>query len=99
MQLAVKGKTAVMPVIKRISDKPYRWKIESAPLSRVANKEKMLPKRYIRSDGFGITEACRRYLQPLIRGENYPPYSNGLPKVARLKGHPVKPRLGTKFMV
>ena len=85
VQFALQGKTAVMPVIKRVSDKPYRWKIESAPLSRIANKEKMLPKRYISADGFGITPAARRYLEPLIRGEDYPPYINGLPNYVTLK--------------
>ena len=99
VELAVAGKTAVMPVIKRVSDKPYKWTIESAPLSRIANKEKMVPRRYITKDGFGITEAGRRYLQPLIKGENYPPYINGLPKVAKLKKRPVKPKTGTKFVV
>ena len=99
VKLAVAGKTAVMPVIKRVSDSPYRWKIESAPLARIANKEKMLPRRYITKDGFGITAAARRYLEPLIRGEDYPPYVNGLPKIAKLKNRPVKPRLGTKFVV
>jgi 6-phosphofructokinase 1 len=96
---ALQGKTAVMPVIKRLSDKPYRWRIESAPLARIANKEKMLPKRYISSDGFGITPAARRYLEPLIRGEDYPPYINGLPNYVTLKNASVKPRLGTKFVV
>ena len=99
VQFALEGKTAVMPVIKRTSDAPYRWRIESAALSRIANKEKMLPKRYIRKDGFGITEACRRYLEPLIRGEDYPPYIKGLPKTAKLRNMPVKPRLGSKFVV
>jgi 6-phosphofructokinase 1 len=99
VKFALQGKTAVMPVIKRVSDKPYRWKIESAPLGRIANKEKMLPKRYISKDGFGITAACRRYLEPLIRGEDYPPFANGLPKYVSLKGVGVKPRLGTKFVV
>jgi 6-phosphofructokinase 1 len=99
VQYAVQGKTAVMPVIKRVSDKPYRWKIESAALGRIANKEKMLPRRYISKDGFGITEAGRRYLEPLIKGENYPPYINGLPKVARLRNKRVKPLIGTKFVV
>ena len=59
----------------------------------------MVPKRYITKDGFGITNACRRYLEPLIRGEDYPPYKNGLPKYVTLKGAPVKPKLGDKFMV
>jgi 6-phosphofructokinase len=99
VEFALRGESAVMPVIKRLSDKPYRWKIESAPLGRVANKEKMLPRRYITKDGFGITEAGRRYLEPLIRGEDYPPYVKGLPKTARLRNKPVKPKLGTKFVV
>jgi 6-phosphofructokinase 1 len=99
VQYALQGKTAVMPVIKRVSDSPYRWKIASAPLSRIANKEKMLPRRYIRRDGFGITEACRRYLEPLIKGENYPPYINGLPKSVKLRFKPVKALTGTKFVV
>ena len=99
VKFALQGKTAVMPVIKRVSDSPYRWKIESAPLGRIANKEKMLPRRYITKDGFGITAAGRRYLEPLIRGEDYPPYVNGLPKVAKLKLRPVKPKLGTQFVV
>jgi len=99
VQFALAGKTAVMPVIKRTSDHPYRWKIESAPLSRIANKEKMLPKRYITKDGFGITPSARRYLAPLIRGEDYPPYVNGLPNYVTLRNVPVKAKLQTKFMV
>ena len=99
VQFALQGKTAVMPVIKRVSDKPYRWKIEAAGLGRIANKEKMLPRHYIAKDGFGITAAARRYLEPLIKGENYPPYINGLPKIAALKNKPVKPRTGNKFVV
>jgi len=99
VELALQGKTAIMPVIRRVSDKPYRWRIESAPLSRIANKEKMVPKRYISSDGFGITPAARRYLSPLIRGEDYPPYINGLPNYVTLKNASVKPRSGRKFVV
>ncbi|MGB5347296.1 MAG: 6-phosphofructokinase [Woeseia sp.] len=99
VKFALAGKTAVMPVIKRVADKPYRWRIEEAPLSKVANKEKMLPRRYITKDGFGITEAARRYLLPLIKGEDYPPYINGLPKYVSLKGLPVKKRLNDKFVV
>lgn len=99
VEFALQGKTAIMPVIRRVSDQPYRWRIESAPLSRIANKEKMVPKRFISSDGFGITPAARRYLSPLIRGENYPPYINGLPNYVTLKNASVKPRSGRKFVV
>ena len=99
VKMALAGKTAVMPVIKRVSDSPYRWRIEEAALSRVANKEKKLPRRFISSDGFGITAAARRYLAPLIRGEDYPPYVNGLPRYVTLRNVPVAKRLGTDFVV
>ncbi|HNP37062.1 MAG TPA: 6-phosphofructokinase [Woeseiaceae bacterium] len=99
VKLALSGKTAVMPVITRVSDSPYRWKIEAAPLQKIANKEKMLPKSYIRKDGFGITAAGRRYLEPLIAGEDYPPFIKGLPKYPTLKNVRVKARLNNKFMV
>ncbi len=99
VQFALEGKSAVMPVIKRVSDKPYRWRIESAPLSRIANKEKMLPRRYITKNGFGITSAARRYLEPLIRGEDYPPYINGLPNYVSLKNASVVAQLKTNFVV
>lgn len=99
VKMALAGKTAVMPVIKRVSDSPYRWRIEEAALSRVANKEKKLPRRFISPDGFGITAAARRYLAPLIRGEDYPPYVNGLPRYVTLRNVPVAKRLGTDFVV
>jgi 6-phosphofructokinase 1 len=99
VKMAIAGETGVMPVIKRVSDKPYRWKIDRAPLSRIANKEKMLPRRYISRDGFAITAACRRYLEPLIQGEDYPPYINGLPKYVALENVAVAKKLRTKFVV
>jgi len=86
VKLAVQGKNGVMPVIKRVSNQPYRWKIAEASLGRVANREKMMPRNYITADGFGITPVARRYLEPLIRGESYPPYDrHGLPRYVRLK--------------
>jgi 6-phosphofructokinase len=86
VELALEGKSGVMPVIKRVSRKPYRWTIGETTLGRVANVEKMIPKNYITADGFGITTAARRYLAPLIQGEDYPPYDrDGLPKYVKLK--------------
>jgi 6-phosphofructokinase len=99
VELAVQGRNAVMPTIVRSSDKPYRWTVGAVALSRVANREKMMPKGFISRDGFGITAACRRYLEPLIKGEDYPPYRNGLPRYAKLKDVPVTPRLGGKFVL
>ncbi len=99
VKFALAGKSAVLPVIKRLSDEPYRWRIDEAPLSRIANKEKMVPRRYISTDGYSITAACRRYLAPLICGEDYPPYINGLPKHAKLKKVRVVKKLRTKFVV
>ena len=99
VQFALQGKTAIMPIIKRVSDQPYRWRIDATPLAKIANREKMLPRRYISKDGFSITKAARRYLLPLIRGEDYPPYINGLPNYVRLKNASVTRQLKTKFMV
>jgi 6-phosphofructokinase 1 len=90
VRFALKGMNATMPVIVRTSDAPYRWKIEAAPLEKIANREKKMPAHFIRKDGFGITPAARRYLEPLIRGEAYPDYGrDGLPKYVHLKNVPV----------
>ena len=85
VELAVAGANAVMPAIKRNSDRPYRWSIDPVPLSRVANREKKMPRRFISKDGFGITALARTYFAPLIAGEAYPPYQQGLPRYTRLK--------------
>lgn len=79
VELAVAGHNAVLPIIVRDNDEPYQWHIEHAPLEEVANVEKKMPRDFISADGFSITSTCRRYLQPLIQGEDYPPYENGLP--------------------
>jgi 6-phosphofructokinase 1 len=97
VEFALKGHNAVMPTIERKSDKPYRWKIGMAPLSKVANVEKMMPKGFISRDGFGITAKCRAYLQPLIQGEDYPPYKGGLPQYVRMNNVTVPRRLGSEF--
>lgn len=99
VRFALAGDDGVMPVIVRDSDSPYRWRIDKAKLSSIANREKMLPRRFITRDGFGITPACRRYLEPLIQGEDYPPYRRGLPRYATLKNRPVPRLLGTDFML
>ncbi len=96
VQYALRGDNAVMPVIVRTSDAPYRWKIEPVALERVANHEKKMPASFLRKDGFGITAAARRYLEPLIRGEAYPPYGrDGLPRYVTLKNVPVRKKLPT----
>jgi 6-phosphofructokinase 1 len=99
VQFALQGKNAVMPIIVRKSSKPYRWTIGEAPLSAIANQEKKVPRHYITPDGFGITAACRRYLLPLIGGEGYPPYRNGLPAYVTLKGAAVAKRLRKPFVI
>jgi 6-phosphofructokinase len=99
VELALAGENAIMPTIVRHSSTPYRWTVGKAALSRVANKEKMMPRSYITKDGFGITALCRRYLSPLIQGEDYPPYRNGLPTYVSLKGQRVPRRLTTDFVL
>jgi 6-phosphofructokinase 1 len=97
VELALSGKNAVMPAIVRVSDKPYRWKIGVAPLTAVANTEKMLPRDYIGDDGYGITDKARAYLVPLVRGEDPPPYRDGLPQYVRLKNVEVPKKLEATF--
>lgn len=95
VELALSGHNAIMPIIVREEDSPYRWSIGHVPLADVANQEKAMPKEFISSDGMGITEACRRYLTPLIQGEAYPPYQQGLPEYVRLKNQLVSKKLVT----
>jgi ATP-dependent phosphofructokinase / diphosphate-dependent phosphofructokinase len=97
VELAVKGHNAVMPTIVRKSSSPYRWEIGVAPLAKVANVEKIMPRDFITADGFHITAKCRRYLSPLIAGEAYPPYEKGLPDYVVLKNKAVRKRLATAF--
>ena len=94
VEYALAGMNAVMPVIIRSSDAPYRWKVEPAALAKIANREKKMPKNFISRDGFGITAAARRYLAPLIRGEAELPYGkDGLPRYVRLKNTAVAKKL------
>jgi 6-phosphofructokinase len=97
--MALSGKNAVMPIIVRDKGKTYSWSIGEAPLEKVANVERKMPREYITADGFGITDACRDYLRPLIQGEAYPPYNHGLPIYVTLKNLPVEKKLTTTFEV
>ncbi|HUF74262.1 MAG TPA: 6-phosphofructokinase [Gammaproteobacteria bacterium] len=99
VELALAGENAVMPIIVRTSEKPYRWSIDKVKLSRVANREKKMPRNFITKDGFGITERCRKYLEPLIQGEDYPPYRRGMPRYVSLKCKPVPRLLDADFVL
>lgn len=93
VEFAVAGKNAVMPVIVRKKTRKYSWEIGEVPLDKVANVERKMPKSYIANDGFGITAKCKDYLQPLIEGEDPPPYKNGLPQYVRLNNKLVPKKL------
>lgn len=99
VEFALTGKNAVMPIIVRDHDEPYQWSIGEAPLEKIANMEIKMPRNYISEDGFHITPACRQYLSPLIQGEDYPPYQNGLPQYVTLKNIAVPKKLNTIFKV
>lgn len=98
VDFALAGDNAVMVSIKRVSDAPYRWEIGSAPLAEVANVERKMPREFITEDGFGITQACRSYLAPLIEGEDPPPFVAGLPDYVRLKNISLGKKL-SEFMM
>ena len=93
VELALKGHNAVMPTVERLSDVPYKYRIGVADLAKVANVEKFMPRDFITKDGFGITDKCRRYLTPLIQGEDYPKYKAGLPVYVTLKNVAVAQKL------
>ncbi len=95
VERAIRGQDGIMVTIRRTSDLPYRWTVGEAPLHRVANVERRMPKSYISKDGFGITARARRYLAPLIRGEDYPKYKQGLPQYTRLKAQLIAKKLPT----
>jgi len=97
IEFALAGKNAVMPIIVRNPGAEYSWSVGEAPLEKVANVEVKIPREFITEDGFGITEACRQYLLPLIQGEDYPPYKNGLPQYVKLKNTAVPKKLTTVF--
>ncbi len=99
VELALAGENAAMVTIERKSHKPYRWTTGQVALSKVANREKLVPRSYISRDGFSITATCRRYLEPLIRGEDYPPYKDGLPNYVTLRNMPVAKKLKDEFVV
>ena len=93
VRFALAGQTAIMPTIVRTSNRPYRWKIGQVALSRVANRERKMPRSYISRNGFRITGRCRTYLAPLVRGESPPPFKGGLPEYAALKNIAVPKKL------
>ncbi len=97
VEFALAGKTAVMPTIVRESDEPYKWSIGEGLLSEAANVEKMMPDDFISEDGFGITEKAKRYFAPLIAGEDFPPFKDGLPYYVRLKNQLIEKTLNTDF--
>ena len=99
VEFAINGENAIMPIVVRTNDNPYQWTIGKAPLAEVANVEEMMPAHYISDNGFFITDACRTYMQPLIEGEDFPPFKNGLPDYVKLKKHMVPKLTGTEFKI
>ncbi|MFZ9530666.1 MAG: diphosphate--fructose-6-phosphate 1-phosphotransferase, partial [Burkholderiales bacterium] len=97
VEYALAGRSDVMPVIRRRSNKPYRWQIEPAPLAAIMNREKRLPRRFLSTDGWRLTAQGRAYFEPLIHGEAWPPFAGGLPVHARLKLQSVPPQLKSAF--
>jgi ATP-dependent phosphofructokinase / diphosphate-dependent phosphofructokinase len=98
VELALSGQNGVMPIIVRTNNNPYTWEIKTANLKDVANQEKYLPKNFINPEGFGITQECKEYLLPLIHGEEYPPYNNGIPNYIELQKH-LLPKKLIKYII
>lgn len=99
VEFSLQGKNNIMLTIERLNARPYEWRIGDVELERVANVERKMPDDFISDDGFGITPKCREYLLPLIQGEDYPPYHNGLPQYARFKNILAEKKLANIFEV
>jgi 6-phosphofructokinase 1 len=99
VKAALAGQAGIMMTIERVSAKPYRWRVGTVPLAKVANRERKVPKHFMTTDGFSITPACREYLTPLIRGEAPPPWRDGLPRFVKLANRPVEKKLTAKFEI
>jgi 6-phosphofructokinase 1 len=99
VRAALAGQAGIMMTIERVSARPYRWRVGTVPLSRVANRERKLPRGYVSRDGFSVTAACREYLTPLVRGEAPPPFRDGLQRFVKLANHPVKKKLPKRFEI
>lgn len=99
VEYALAGKNSVMVTIERNEGETYSWSLGEAPLEEIANVEKMMPRSFITEDGYGVTQEGRDYLSPLIQGEDYPPYNNGIPQYVRLAKVPVEKKLNTPFEV
>jgi 6-phosphofructokinase 1 len=99
VKAALAGQAGIMMTIERVSAKPYRWRVGTVPLAKVANRERKVPKHFMTTDGFSITPACREYLTPLIRGEAPPPWKDGLPRFVKLANRPVQKKLTAKFEI
>ena len=99
VEFALAGKNAVMVSIEREQGEEYSWRLSDAPLKDIANVEKTMPRSFISQDGLHITEEARNYLSPLIQGEDYPPYKNGVPDYASIKGVLVEKKLAANFIV
>ena len=99
VEYAKDGKNAIMPIIVRTENDPYSWTIGETDLENVANIEKKLPNSYISDDGLNVTEECLRYLRPLISGEDYPPYVDGVPNYTSLTKQFVPRKLRDDFAI
>jgi 6-phosphofructokinase len=97
VEKALTGKNAIMVTLERHQDSDYSWSVGEAPLEAVANQEKKMPRCFISNNGFFITQKAREYLAPLIAGEDYPPYKDGLPDYPTLKTVLVPKKLNSEF--
>ena len=93
VEYASSGENAIMPIIVRKKTKPYSWEVGKVALSKVANIEKKMPRNFISKDGFGITQSCKNYLSPLIQGEAWAPFEDGVIQTASLKNKLVRKKL------
>lgn len=79
VKAAMEGLSGVMITLNRVSDAPYKCETAAYDIHAIANLEKMVPEHFINENGCQITDEFLAYLRPLIQGELYPIFKDGLP--------------------
>ncbi len=79
VRAAVSGVSRRMMTINRVAGDAYAYEIGHEDIFKIANQTRAVPAEFINERGNQVTDECLRYLLPLIKGERYPTYVDGLP--------------------
>ena len=85
VKAADEGSTGVMVVFERESDDPYQCHTAVKDVHKIANEERLVPRKWINKEGTYVTDEFRTYVEPLIQGDLWPIMVGGIPRHLFLK--------------